>query len=432
MKNQPGFTRLSSLLKTTLALFTAFAFNANAAPFVDTFDQFNSSIWSCEYSCPTVSGGTAKFYVKKGIAPDNVGSWSKIRYKPKRFTSGTFKVRFNLSHRPEGAVWWGIALWDNGPTSDMKSFNEINFGYTTNQSLSNTQLLFESAKLGKALSLKIDTGVDLYDGQYHEASLEYDADHVSLFFDGRLLRTITDKTFIPTDPMDFIIGPRLVTGSAPLVKDFTETVDWTEISDVVMTPSLPDTDNSLITPVEKGSYTLNQGVPIRFSASPAVARIVLYFSDSYVDFATLSPPFTHTWYPPTVGNHVLKYETYDSARNFMGRGTRNITVTSSSQVYFTSPSLYHDIVGGTLHAAVIASDPSRGTQDGDGIQNVLFELLKNNTVVSSRLEGLAPYDWYLDTATLANGVYTLRATATSTAAAGGDVNTVSLPITLQN
>ncbi|WNG48436.1 hypothetical protein F0U60_33160 [Archangium minus] len=62
----------------------------------------------------------------------------------------------------------------------------------------------------------------------------------------------------------------------------------------------------------------------------------------------------------------------------------------------------------------------------------LFELLKDNTVVSSRLEGLAPYDWYLDTAALANGVYTLRATATSTAAAGGDVNTVSLPITLQN
>lgn len=119
-------------------------------------------------------------------------------------------MRFNLSHRPEGAVWWGIALWDNGPTSDKKSFNEINFGYTTNQYLSNTQLLFESAKLGKALSLPIDTGVELYDGQYHEASLEYDADHVSLFFDGRLLRTITDKTFIPTDPMDFIIGPRLV------------------------------------------------------------------------------------------------------------------------------------------------------------------------------------------------------------------------------
>jgi hypothetical protein len=161
MKNQPGFTRLSALLKTTLALFTAFVFNANAAPFVDTFDQFNSSIWSCEYSCPTVSGGTAKFHVKKGIAPNNMGSWSKIRYKPKRFTSGTFKVRFNLSHRPEGAVWWGIALWDEGPTSDMKSFNEINFGYTTNQSLSNTQLLFESAKLGKALSLPIDTGVDL-------------------------------------------------------------------------------------------------------------------------------------------------------------------------------------------------------------------------------------------------------------------------------
>ncbi|MET0401872.1 MAG: glycoside hydrolase family 16 protein [Cystobacter sp.] len=432
MNIHSGFKSLSSLFKTSVALCTAFAFNASAAPFTDTFDQFNTSTWSCEYSCPTVSGSSAKFNVKKGVAPNNTGSWSKIRYKPKRFTSGTFKVRFNLSHRPEGAVWWGIALWDNGPTSDMKKFNEINFGYTSNQSFTNSQLYFESGKLGVVKPVKIDTGVNLYDGQYHEAALEYDANHVSLYFDGRLLHTITDKNVIPTDPMDFIIGPRLVTGSAPLVKDFVQTVDWTEISDVVVTPPPQGNDNSIVTPVQNGTYTLNQGVPISFAPSSAVSRIVLYYSDAFVDFATLSPPFNYTWYPPTVGNHVLKYETYDSAWNFLGSGSRDIKATSSSNVYFTSPSVNHDIVAGTVHAAVIASDPNAGIRDGAGIQNVFFELLKGTTVVSSRVENEAPYDWYLDTTPFANGAYTLRARSTSTAAAGGDVNTVSIPVTITN
>ncbi|MET0400840.1 MAG: Ig-like domain-containing protein, partial [Cystobacter sp.] len=375
---------------------------------------------------------TSKFQVKQGIPPEKKGSWSKIRYKPQRFTTRTFKLRFNLSHRPEGAVWWGIALWDNGRVPGMKEFNEINFGYTTDQRLSNTQLLFESAKLGKMQSLPIETGVNLYDGQYHEASFEYDANHVSLFLDGRLLRTILDKTFIPTDPMDYIIGPRLVTGSAPLVKDFTETVDWTEFSDVVMTPSLPENDNSMTAPLQNGTYNLNQGVPVSFAASSNVSSIKLFYSDSHVVFATLSAPFNYTWYPHAAGSHLLKYETYDSAQKFIGRGSRRISVSSSSTVYFTTPSVNHDIVAGTLHGAVIASDPTRGTQDGDGIQNVLFELLKDGAVVSSRLEGLAPFDWYLDTTPIANGTYTLRAKATSTAAAGGDVNTVTIPVSIQN
>jgi hypothetical protein len=201
-----------------------------ANTFTDPFDSFQSATWSCEYRCPTVSSGVARFTLSAGAAPDTQASWSKIRYKPRRFTSGRFTVRFALSARPKQAVWWGVALWDDGPAADGSQFNEINFGYTTDESQPDTGLRFESSKHGKGVSLKVDTGVDLYDGQLHTGVLEYDASHVSFFFDGKLLQTITDAGVIPTDPMDFIIGPRLVTGAPSLPADFTESADSAELS----------------------------------------------------------------------------------------------------------------------------------------------------------------------------------------------------------
>ncbi|GAA0817077.1 carbohydrate-binding protein [Spirilliplanes yamanashiensis] len=199
--------------------------------FTDRFDSFDRAVWQCEYTCPTTDDGKARFALRSGIAPDAVGTWTKARYKPARFTSGRFTVRFALTDRPAGKVWWGVALWDDGPTADMKQFNEINFGYTTSQSFTNTQLLFESAKRGKYQSIKVDTGVDLYDGQWHTATLEYDARRVAFHLDGRLLKTITDASVIPTDPMDLILGPRIVKdGGAPLNRGFTQSIDWVEIA----------------------------------------------------------------------------------------------------------------------------------------------------------------------------------------------------------
>jgi beta-glucanase (GH16 family) len=198
--------------------------------FVDDFDAFDSGIWSCEFSCPIVTGGVARFSLQAGVPPDREGSWSKAVYTPRRFTSGRFTARFALTARPDRAVWWGAALWDTGPQPDESQFNEINFGYTTDESFTNAQLYFESARLGNGVSIKIDTGVDLYDGAFHTATLEFDATHVSLYFDGVLMHTITDPGVIPTGPMDFILGPRLVTNSAPLDAEFIESVDRTEIA----------------------------------------------------------------------------------------------------------------------------------------------------------------------------------------------------------
>ncbi|CAM1506036.1 Fc.00g056770.m01.CDS01 [Cosmosporella sp. VM-42] len=200
------------------------------ATFREDFKTFNTDIWACEYTCPVIETSKARFRLQSGTPPDESGSWSKARYKPTRFTSGRFTVSFSLTDRPKQAVWWGVALWDDGPASNGKEFNEINFGYTTDESFTNTKLLFESARNGKVSSIPVDTGIDLYDEEYHTATLEYNSSSVAFYLDGNLLKEITDKSVIPIDPMDLVLGPRLVTGSNSLAEGFTESIDWVEIS----------------------------------------------------------------------------------------------------------------------------------------------------------------------------------------------------------
>ncbi|GAA0626367.1 hypothetical protein HPO96_37265 [Kribbella sandramycini] len=196
----------------------------------DQFDTLNTSVWNCEFTCPKLGGGLARFELAPGVPPNQAGSWSKVGYKPTRYTKGRFTIRFALSKRPtQNPVWWGLALWDDGPNPNGSEFNEINFGYTTNQSYTNTQLRFESAKRGRYVSLKIDTGVDLYDGKFHDGTLEYGPDYVAFYLDDRLLKVISDVSVIPTDPMELVVGARLVTGGAALSSKFTQTVDWVKI-----------------------------------------------------------------------------------------------------------------------------------------------------------------------------------------------------------
>jgi hypothetical protein len=196
--------------------------------YTERFTTFDTSVWTCEYSCPSVAAGVATFALLPGVAPNNNGSWSKARFLPRRFTCGRFAAKFALSKRPPEAVWWGVALWNDGPNPDQSQFNEINFGLTTSESPGNTQMRFESTKLGNGVSLVVDTGVDLYDGSYHVGELAYDATRVELYFDGRLLQSITDTTVIPTDPMDFLLGTRLVNAPA-LTLEFDEVVSEAHI-----------------------------------------------------------------------------------------------------------------------------------------------------------------------------------------------------------
>jgi hypothetical protein len=201
---------------------------ASTHQFADPFDTFDPTIWSCEGSCPTVSDGIATFSLLPGVEPNNDGSWSKVRFAQRRFTSGTFTLTFALGPRPTQPVYWGMALWDEGPSADQSQYNEINFGYTTDGSSTNTEIDFVSARLGQQLSLRVDTGKDLYDGSFHTGRLVYDATRVELYLDDELLETITDTSVIPTDPLALILGTRLVTAPV-LTSRFDLFIDGCEI-----------------------------------------------------------------------------------------------------------------------------------------------------------------------------------------------------------
>lgn len=190
----------------------------------------------------------------------------------------------------------------------------------------------------------------------------------------------------------------------------------------------------MTSPVANGVYNLTSGVPINFSVNSNVARVLLYSSDAWVNFATLTPPFSHTWFPSEAGDQILKYEFYDSNLNFItgSSGSTTIKVNSSINAYFISPVTNNPQVSGVIHASVFASDPNISTQNGAGVESILFELYRGTTLVSSRLEMQLTYDWYMDTTAFINGLYTLKATIKSTAAAGSDVNVISMPITITN
>src|SRR5689334_13706405 len=121
---------------------------ASANRFVDTFDTLDSDVWRCEYGCPSVAGGISTFSLLPGVDPNNAGSWSKIRYTPRRFTAGTFTVRFALGARPTQPVFWGVALYNAGPSPDQSQFSEINFGYRTDGNDTDSYLTFFLGRSG--------------------------------------------------------------------------------------------------------------------------------------------------------------------------------------------------------------------------------------------------------------------------------------------
>lgn len=197
-------------------------------PFTDPFDVLDPTAWACEFGCPTVESGVATFTLSAGAEPSTNASWSKLRYLPRQFTAGSFTVRFALDSRPKEPVFWGVALYTDGPRADQSESSGVYFGYRTDGSLSDSQLLLETTQLGRDRAIPIDTGGTLYDGTYHTGKLVYDATHIDLYFDDELVQSITDRTVIPTAPLDFYLGTRLVT-TPVLASNFDVRIDSCKI-----------------------------------------------------------------------------------------------------------------------------------------------------------------------------------------------------------
>ncbi|OGI17455.1 MAG: hypothetical protein A2Z52_00060 [Candidatus Moranbacteria bacterium RBG_19FT_COMBO_42_6] len=107
---------------------------------------------------------------------------------------------------------------------------------------------------------------------------------------------------------------------------------------------------------------------------------------------------------------------------------------SMPTVSITSPASGATLSGTVTNVNALAYDPDIGSTDGDGIANVIFELINSGgTTVASTQENIVTYDWNpLDTTLYPDGNYTLKATATSTPAAGGTSSSTSIPITINN
>jgi hypothetical protein len=102
------------------------------------------------------------------------------------------------------------------------------------------------------------------------------------------------------------------------------------------------------------------------------------------------------------------------------------TIDTPPELSFVQPFNNSSPIGGTTVFEVTAHDPDSGTADGDGIDNVVFELYgESGEDPIAVLPPITkpPYRQEFDTASLLDTGYTVLCRATSTVSAGGNFST---------
>lgn len=194
----------------------------------DQFDTLDKSHWWCEGVCPKIEGGIAKFQ----LAPNTPGAQSDIIFTDQDFTWGIFRFSLSLSAQPAARVFWGASLYNNGPKDDGSQFSQIDFGFYTNKAqFKNSQLFLESAVLGQRKTINLDAGFDLYTSIPHTYQLEFNASRISLSIDGKYLGGHNEATYLPSLPLKFSMGPRVLADtSVPLTEQFSQNVDYFSVN----------------------------------------------------------------------------------------------------------------------------------------------------------------------------------------------------------
>ncbi|RYP26244.1 hypothetical protein DL768_011809 [Monosporascus sp. mg162] len=113
------------------------------------FQHINTDIWGYEYAGPAIETGKARFRLRSGVQPDNKGF--PVEGQLQAHTSYLRPITLSFSLTAAQSSWsgLGVALWDDRPASDGSQFNEICFGYTTDQTFTKTQLWVESSRHGE-------------------------------------------------------------------------------------------------------------------------------------------------------------------------------------------------------------------------------------------------------------------------------------------
>ena len=146
-----------------------------------------------------------------------------------------------------------------------------------------------------------------------------------------------------------------------------------------------------------------------------------------------------------VGNHTITVGGYNNKKTYNDESTEILidavvistveggTTNNPPTVQFTQPPNGTEVSGDLPYKSInaIAFDPDIGGNDGDGIQNVVFELINSSgTIVNTRQENVEPYDDGFDTTQFADGEYTLRATANPTD--GGPIGSARITLIINN
>lgn len=108
-------------------------------------------------------------------------------------------------------------------------------------------------------------------------------------------------------------------------------------------------------------------------------------------------------------------------------GFYKTTTTYIPQVSFIDPT--SSVLDHTVSFLAEAYHESTGIQNGDGVDNVTFSLANSNQeIIATKTENTPPYQWALNTASYANGSYTMTATVTS----GAQMNTTEISFDIEN
>lgn len=95
--------------------------------------------------------------------------------------------------------------------------------------------------------------------------------------------------------------------------------------------------------------------------------------------------------------------------------------------------LKNAVISGTPNPfRAIAFDPDQGTDDGDGMESVVFELLQGSTVLGKFTDKAPPFQWPINSNDYPDGQYQLRATATSSGSSGEKTSISQIPILIDN
>ncbi len=90
------------------------------------------------------------------------------------------------------------------------------------------------------------------------------------------------------------------------------------------------------------------------------------------------------------------------------------------------------VLQGTFPIIATAFDMDEGSENGDGVENVEFQLLNGSTIITQNTVSNSPYTWNLQAKDIPNGTYTLKAIANSKQSAGGTSSSTQISVSVDN